>query len=356
MRSRPSSAGSRPPIATPRCSPPTRSIARSPRLTGSGSPLADRPADGERVLVALSGGVDSAVAALREREAGRDVVAVTLKLWADQRTDGEKSCCSPEAVLGARRVAHSLGNPAPDARPGAGVPGRGGGPVPARLRGGPHAEPLRALQRRAAHRRDDRPGRPPRRLEARHRPLRAHRRRRVGSAAGRRGGWGQGPDLHALRACAAVPRAAALSARRSDQAGGPGARRATPASRLPAVPRARTSASSPARGSASSCGATPGSRIGRVRWSTARAAGSESTTAITTSPSASGAGSAVGGGEPLYVLATDAAANRVVAGARDELATRRVRIRDARLHRPAERVDGVRLRYHSPRRGSAGLR
>ena len=33
-----------------------------------------------------------------------------------------------------------------------------------------------------------------------------------------------------------------------------------------------------------------------------------------------------------------------------ELATRRVRIRGARLHRPAERVDGVRLRYHSPRR------
>ena len=80
-------------------------------LTGSGVPLADRPADGERVLVALSGGVDSAVAALCEREAGRDVVAVTLKLWADQRTDGEKSCCSPEAVLGARRVAHSLGIP-----------------------------------------------------------------------------------------------------------------------------------------------------------------------------------------------------------------------------------------------------
>ena len=53
------------------------------------------------MLVALSGGVDSAVAALREREAGREVVAVTLKLWADRRTDGERSCCSPEAVLGA---------------------------------------------------------------------------------------------------------------------------------------------------------------------------------------------------------------------------------------------------------------
>ena len=80
-------------------------------LAGSGTQLAGRPEEGERVLVALSGGVDSAVAALREREAGREVVAVTLKLWADRRTDGERSCCSPEAVLGARRLAHSLGIP-----------------------------------------------------------------------------------------------------------------------------------------------------------------------------------------------------------------------------------------------------
>src|SRR5215210_6793062 len=80
-------------------------------LAASGEALADPPAEGERVLVALSGGVDSAVAALRERGAGREVVAVTLKLWADQRTDGERSCCSPEAVLGARRLSHSLGIP-----------------------------------------------------------------------------------------------------------------------------------------------------------------------------------------------------------------------------------------------------
>lgn len=64
-----------------------------------------------RVLVAVSGGVDSAVAALRERERGADVVAVTVKLWADPDTDGTKACCSPEAVLGARSLTHELGIP-----------------------------------------------------------------------------------------------------------------------------------------------------------------------------------------------------------------------------------------------------
>lgn len=65
----------------------------------------------DRVLVAVSGGVDSAVAALGEKETRADVVAVTVKLWADPDTDGTKACCSPEAVLGARSLAHGLGIP-----------------------------------------------------------------------------------------------------------------------------------------------------------------------------------------------------------------------------------------------------
>jgi tRNA-specific 2-thiouridylase len=65
----------------------------------------------QRVAVAMSGGVDSAVAALLAREEGADVVGITVKLWADPETDGTKACCSPEAVLGARALAHQLGIP-----------------------------------------------------------------------------------------------------------------------------------------------------------------------------------------------------------------------------------------------------
>jgi tRNA-specific 2-thiouridylase len=51
--------------------------------------------------------------------------------------------------------------------------------------------------------------------------------------------------------------------------------------------------------------------------------------------------------QPLYVLATDPASNRVVAGTREDLATRTVRVRDAHLRRDGARVDGVKLRYRS---------
>jgi tRNA-uridine 2-sulfurtransferase len=64
-----------------------------------------------RVAVAMSGGVDSAVAALLAREEGAEVVGITVKLWSDPETDGDKACCSPEAVLGARGLAHQLGIP-----------------------------------------------------------------------------------------------------------------------------------------------------------------------------------------------------------------------------------------------------
>jgi tRNA-specific 2-thiouridylase len=79
------------------------------RALGSTSPqLAQRR---DRTLVAMSGGVDSAVAAQRAIDAGDDVVAVTLELWSDPGVDGTKSCCSPQAVTHARALAHRMGLP-----------------------------------------------------------------------------------------------------------------------------------------------------------------------------------------------------------------------------------------------------
>lgn len=66
----------------------------------------------ERTLVAMSGGVDSAVAALLVAEGdGAQAVGVTLELWSDPENDGDLSCCSAQAVRGARELAHSLGMP-----------------------------------------------------------------------------------------------------------------------------------------------------------------------------------------------------------------------------------------------------
>jgi tRNA-uridine 2-sulfurtransferase len=69
------------------------------------------PAIDNRTLVAMSGGVDSAVAAQLALEEGHDVVAVTLELWSHPDHDGERSCCSPQAVSGARRLAQRMGIP-----------------------------------------------------------------------------------------------------------------------------------------------------------------------------------------------------------------------------------------------------
>ena len=66
-------------------------------------------ADPERVAVAMSGGVDSAVALLR---AGPHALGLTLRLWMDPAgPDSERACCSPAAVIAARETCHRLGLP-----------------------------------------------------------------------------------------------------------------------------------------------------------------------------------------------------------------------------------------------------
>jgi tRNA-specific 2-thiouridylase len=64
----------------------------------------------QRVIVAMSGGVDSAVAAARLVDAGHEVVGVTLHLWDyEGPSDGHGRCCAPEDQYDARRTADALG-------------------------------------------------------------------------------------------------------------------------------------------------------------------------------------------------------------------------------------------------------
>ena len=66
----------------------------------------------QRVLLGMSGGVDSSVTGYLLREQGYDVVGVTMKVWPqDCISRAEDKCCGPQAVADARAVAHSLGIP-----------------------------------------------------------------------------------------------------------------------------------------------------------------------------------------------------------------------------------------------------
>ena len=229
MRSRPSSAGSRPPIATPRCSPPTRSIAPSPRSTGSGVPLADRPADGR----ARARRPQRRRRLGRRRPAGARGRARRRRghaqaLGRPARPTARRAAARPRRCSAPAALAHSLGDPAPDARSGAGVPRRGGRarscaatrraarPNPCVLCNGElRIDAMIALADRA------------RRVEARHRPLRA-----ASPTTGRARCWPAPPTAPRTRpTCspalrAGVARAASLPARGADQAARSGSSRA----------------------------------------------------------------------------------------------------------------------------------
>ncbi len=299
-----------------------------------------------RVLVAMSGGVDSAVAALLERERGADVVGVTLKLWADPETDGAKACCSPEAVLGARAVAHSLNIP---------------------------------------HLTLD--------LEE------EFRRRVVGTFLA---GYGAGATPNPCIVCNGEVRIAAMV----DLAERLGADRLVTGHYARIVEDDRgpllAAASDRSKDQSYMLAALPPGLLGRLRFpltelskSEVREIAARHELSVARKPESqdlcflAGQGKAkflrrhgglgeregavldragrgigrhrghhnftvgqrrgigVSADEPLYVLATDAAANTVTVGTREELATRRVRIRNVILHRDGERVDGVKLRYRA---------
>lgn len=67
--------------------------------------------DRSSVVVAMSGGVDSSVAAALLVEQGYDVTGVMLRLWSEPGSEESNRCCTPDAMAGARRVAAKLGIP-----------------------------------------------------------------------------------------------------------------------------------------------------------------------------------------------------------------------------------------------------
>jgi tRNA-specific 2-thiouridylase len=297
---------------------------------------ANSPAAPERVAVAMSGGVDSAVAALLERERGAEVVGVTVKLWADPDTDGAKACCSPEAVLGARGLAHSLGIPhftldlEEEFRHrvvGRFIDGYSAGrtPNPCVLCNGEVriAAMVDLAERLGAER-----------------LVTGHYARIVDDPDG---------PLLASAADAAKDQSymlAALPPQLLGRLSFPLTELTKPEVREIAARHGLSIAKKPESqdlcflagqgkrtflrrhgGLVDSDGAVldrSGRTVGRHR------------------------GHRVSAPEPLYVVATDAIANTVTVGTRADLETRRIHVRNAILHRDGARVDAVRLRYHSP--------
>jgi len=297
----------------------------------------------DRTLVAMSGGVDSAVAALLVRRSGREAVAVTLELWRDPTNDAEASCCSAHAVRVARSVAHGMGLPhlTLDLRDAfrAGV-----------------VEPFLA---------DHAAGRTPNpcvrcngnvRLDA----MVAFA-DRLGAADLATGHYARVTGDELLRAAAdsAKDQSYMLAAlapgtlrRLRFPVGGltkPEVRALARDADLPVADKRESQDLCFLAGTGKAAflarhgrlGDRPGAIVDGAGREIGRHRGAHHFTV------GQRKGLGVAAAAPLYVLATDAAANTVTVGPRDALAARTVAVRDAVLHRPEDEVDRVKLRYRS---------
>ena len=298
------------------------------------------PAQSGRTLVAMSGGVDSAVAALL---CGAGAIAVTLELWASPENDAEASCCSASAVRSARALAHGMGlaHLTLDLR--------------AEFRAGVVEPWLR----------DHAAGLTPNpcvrcnghvRLDAM-----LDFADRVGAERLATGHYARLTDEGLLRAAAdpAKDQAYMLAALSRDslrrmrfplgeltkpQVRAIAERAGLPVARRPDSQDLCFLAGTGQREFLARHGAIR-ERPGRIVDAAGRTLGRHRGHEGYTVGQRRGLG--LGGGEPRYVLATDAAANTVTVGPREALATRDVRVRDVRLHRDASCVDAVKLRYRS---------
>jgi tRNA-specific 2-thiouridylase len=260
-------------------------------------------ADPARTLVAMSGGVDSAVAALLVARDGRAAVAVTLELWRDAANDAEASCCSAHAVRLARSVAHRMGLPhfTLDLRA-AFAEGVVAPFVAARVSDD-------GLLRAAAD-----PAKDQSYMLAGLAPA------SVGRMRFPLGGLRK-PEVRELARGAGLPVADKRESQDLCFLAGTGKRAFL---ERHGGPRSRRGAIVDVRG---------------------RQVGEHDGQHLFTVGQRKGLG--VAAEEPVFVLRKDAAANTIVVGPREALTTTGVAVRDAVLHRPSEQVDRVKLRYRT---------
>jgi tRNA-specific 2-thiouridylase len=301
----------------------------------------------DRTLVAMSGGVDSAVAAHLVAQEG-DAVAVTLELWADPENDAESSCCSASAVAQARGLAHRMGLPhftvnlREEFRAGVVEPfiaGYAGGETPNPCVGCNGHVRLDAMLALA-----DRLGAP---------ALATGHYARVAEP-----GHERGPLLRAA-ADPAKDQTYMLAALAPQSL----ARMRFPLGDLckPQVREIAADAGLPVANKADSQDLCFLAGTSRARFLARHGGVPEQPGALVTTDGVKVGqhlgqhlftvgqrrGLGVAGGEPLYVLDKDAASGRVTVGPLAALRTEQVAVRGARLHRPSARVDRVKLRYRS---------
>jgi tRNA-specific 2-thiouridylase len=307
----------------------------------------ERPAGGQRSLVAMSGGVDSAVAAVRCARSG-ETVAVTLELWADAENDAERSCCSATAVAQARSLAHSLGLPhftidlRHEFRDGVVQPfiaGYADGETPNPCVGCNGHVRLDAMLELA----DTlgcgtlATGHYARTAEQEHRegPL-----LRVAADAAK-------DQTYMLAALS--PRSLARMRFPLGELTKPEVRELAATAGLPVAAKPDSqdlcfmAGTDRARFLARHGGV--GDRLGPIVDQEGRVIGRHRGQHRFTVGQRKGLG--IAAGAPVYVIDKDADSNRVVVGPREALQSSHVTLRNARLHRDGERVDRVRLRYHS---------
>jgi tRNA-specific 2-thiouridylase len=303
----------------------------------------------DRTLVAMSGGVDSAVAALLAMREGAQAVGVTLELWSDAENDGEASCCSAQAVRGAREVAHGLGMPhlsidlRAEFRAGVIDPwledhGAGETPNPCvRCNGNVRLDAMLELAGRLGARtlttghyaRVTEEGPPA--------PL-------LQTAMDR--GKDQSYVLAALAPTSLARLRFPLGGMRKAEV-----RELAAAAGL-AVAKKRDSQdlcflAGTRQGAFLERHGGLGERTGKIIDRTENVLGEHAGAYRFTVGQRHGLG--IGGREPLYVLSTDAARNTVTVGPRAELLCGGVRVREVTLHREGGCVDGVKVRSHGRR-------